>query len=385
MMSKYTAIDPVEFAADLIRCPSVTPKEAGALDLLQTQLESLGFTCTRYPFEEVDNLYARLGTTAPNLCYAGHTDVVPVGDEKDWHHNPFGGKIEDGNLWGRGASDMKGGIASYVSAIAALRAEGWTPKGSLSFLITGDEEGPAVNGTKRVLQAITDAGEKIDHCLVGEPTNPDSLGEMIKIGRRGSLNGVITASGKQGHVAYPDLAGNPVPALLNVLTAISSKKLDDGNDSFQPSNLEITSIDVNNPAHNVIPQSASAKFNIRFNTEHDGDDLVSWIEEEIAGVEKDFDGEIDADLRLPGLPFLTTPDHFTDLLVDAVKKVTGKTPDLSTSGGTSDARFITHYAPVVEFGLIGKTIHMVNEYARVDDIKNLTQIYKHLISSYFAS
>lgn len=384
-MSKYEQIDPVEFAADLIRCPSVTPKEAGALDLLQSKLEALGFTCTRYPFEEVDNLYARLGDQAPNLCYAGHTDVVPVGNAMDWRHNPFGGEIEDGSLWGRGASDMKGGIASYVAAVAALRAEGWSPKGSLSFLITGDEEGPALHGTKRVLDAITKAGEKIDHCLVGEPTNPNTLGEMIKIGRRGSLNGVITAMGTQGHVAYPDLAGNPVPALLKVLTALSSKKLDDGNDNFQPSNLEITSVDVNNPAHNVIPASASAKFNIRFNTEHDGQDLLRWIEREIAGVEKDFEGEIEADLRLPGLPFLTVPDHFTDLLVAAVEKITSKTPTLSTSGGTSDARFITNYAPVVEFGLIGKTIHMVNEHAAVDDIKNLTMIYKQLISSYFAS
>jgi succinyl-diaminopimelate desuccinylase len=384
-MSKYKAINPVEFAAELIRCPSVTPNDAGALDLMQTTLESLGFKCTRYPFEDVDNLYARLGDQAPNFCYAGHTDVVPIGNALDWRHNPFGGEIEDGKLWGRGAADMKGGIACFVAAVASLRAEGWSPAGSVSFLITGDEEGPAINGTTKVLDAITEAGEKIDHCLVGEPTNPNTLGEMIKIGRRGSLNGVITVTGTQGHVAYPDLAGNPVPALLKVLTALSSKQLDQGNASFQPSNLEITSVDVNNPAHNIIPQSATAKFNIRFNTEHKGEDLLHWINREIAGVQKDFDGQIDADLRLPGHPFLTTPGRFTDLLVDAVEQVTGKRPQLSTSGGTSDARFITHFAPVAEFGLIGATIHKVNEHAAIKDIKNLSEIYKALLMSYFAS
>ncbi|NNC35901.1 MAG: succinyl-diaminopimelate desuccinylase [Acidimicrobiales bacterium] len=384
-MSKPNVINPVQFAADLIRCPSVTPKNAGALDLLQDALEELGFNCTRYPFEEVDNLYARLGTKAPNFCYAGHTDVVPVGDASDWEHEPFGGLIRDGILWGRGAADMKGGIASFVAAVSANLADGWTPNGSISFLITGDEEGPAVNGTVKVLDAIAARGEKIDHCLVGEPTNPNTLGAMIKIGRRGSLNGVITATGTQGHVAYPDLAGNPVPALLKVLTALTTKKLDDGNENFQPSNLEVTSIDVNNPAHNVIPAAATAKFNIRFNTEHDGQDLLRWINREIAGVEKEFEGKIEADLRLPGLPFLTTPCRFTDTLSEAVKSVTGRKPELSTSGGTSDARFITNFAPVVEFGLIGATIHKVNEHARVEDIENLTEIYKRLLIAYFAS
>ena len=384
-MSKLIAIDPVEFAADLIRCPSVTPAEAGALDLMQRTLESLGFICTRYPFDEVDNLYARLGTTAPNFCYAGHTDVVPVGDAQDWDRDPFGGQVEDGILWGRGAADMKGGIASFVAAVAANLSEGWTPNGSISFLITGDEEGPAVNGTVKVLDAITDAGEKIDHCLVGEPTNPNTLGEMIKIGRRGSLNGVITATGTQGHVAYPTLASNPVPALLKVLTALTSRTLDEGNENFQPSNLEVTSVDVNNPAHNVIPATAKAKFNIRFNTEHKGQDLLDWINQEVTKVAQDFDGKIGADLRLPGLPFLTTPCKFTDIMAETVESVTGRKTELSTSGGTSDARFITNFAPVVEFGLIGATIHKVNEHARVDDIKNLTEIYKRLLINYFAS
>ena len=384
-MSKPKLINPVEFAAELIRCASVTPKDAGALDLMQSTLENLGFNCTRYPFAEVDNLYARLGSDAPNFCYAGHTDVVPVGNADDWDRDPFGGQVEDGILWGRGAADMKGGIACFVAAVAANLSDGWTPNGSISFLITGDEEGPAINGTVKVLDAITAVGEKIDHCLIGEPTNPNTLGEMIKIGRRGSLNGVITVIGTQGHVAYPDLAGNPVPVLLKVLTALTSKKLDDGNENFQPSNLEVTSVDVNNPAHNVIPANAKAKFNIRFNTEHDGQDLLRWIKEEIADVEKNFDGKIEADLRLPGLPFLTTPSQFTDTLSEAVESVTGRKSELSTSGGTSDARFITHFAPVVEFGLIGATIHKINEHARVEDMENLTEIYKRLLIAYFKS
>ncbi|PHR93717.1 MAG: succinyl-diaminopimelate desuccinylase [Robiginitomaculum sp.] len=378
----YT-LDPLSLATALIRCPSVTPKDAGALDVLQTSLEELGFVCTRYPFEEVDNLYARLGTEAPNLCYAGHTDVVPVGNASEWRHNPFGGDISEGKLWGRGAADMKGGIAAFVAAVAQQLETGWKPAGSISFLITGDEEGPALNGTTKVLDAITQAGEVIDHCLVGEPTNPNILGEMVKIGRRGSLNGVITVNGTQGHVAYPDLAGNPVPVLLKILTAFSVKALDGGNDNFQPSNLEITSIDVNNPTHNIIPKSASAKFNIRFNTEHTGESLLAWIREEIASVQDGFDGTIEADLAVPGSPFLTTPCRFTDTISAAIKDVTGKTPQLSTSGGTSDARFITHFAPVVEFGLIGKTIHQVDEHAEVEDIKNLCEIYKVFLVRYF--
>ncbi len=380
----YT-LDPVSFAQDLIRCQSITPLEAGALDLMQTTLEALGFVCTRYPFGEVDNLYARLGTSAPNFCYAGHTDVVPVGNASEWNHDPFGGEVSGGKLWGRGAADMKGGIAAFVGAVSALLGTGWIPKGSISFLITGDEEGPALNGTKKVLTAITDAGEIIDHCLVGEPTNPNVLGEMVKIGRRGSLNGVITVIGTQGHVAYPDLAGNPVPVLLKLLTEFATKKLDDGNDNFQPSNLEITSVDVNNPAHNVIPHSASAKFNIRYNTEHTGDDLLAWLMDEVDLVRQGFDGKIETDLTVPGNPFLTTPCAFSDKLSAAIFDVTGRTPELSTSGGTSDARFITHFAPVIEFGLIGKTIHQVNEYADIEDIHNLCKIYQSLLRKYFAS
>lgn len=391
-MPKTNTIDSIDLARALIRCPSVTPADAGALGVLQDALESMGFVCTRYPFgageARVDNLYARLGTGAPNFCYAGHVDVVPAGGNKSdataWRHDPFGGETHDGKLWGRGAADMKGGIAAFVAAVSAFLAEHNEFEGSISFLITGDEEGPALNGTKKVLAAITEAGEIIDHCLVGEPTNPNTLGEMIKIGRRGSLNGVLRVIGTQGHVAYPDLAGNPVPTLLKLLTALSSKKLDDGNENFQPSNLEITTIDVANPAHNVIAGTATAKFNIRFNTEHTGEDLLAWIDDEIKLVGQGFDGCIKADLSVPGHPFLTRPCAFTNQLSKAVKDVTGRTPELSTSGGTSDARFITNYAPVVEFGLIGKTIHKVNEHAKIADIKNLSQIYKAFLVRYFA-
>ncbi|MCF6219885.1 MAG: succinyl-diaminopimelate desuccinylase [Robiginitomaculum sp.] len=382
-------IDPIDLARELIRCQSITPADAGALGVLQDVLEGMGFRCTRYPFgqgaEKVDNLYARLGTGAPNMCYAGHVDVVPIGDVGAWRQDPFGGVIEDGKLWGRGAADMKGGIAAFVASVSEFLADGSAFSGSISFLITGDEEGPAVNGTRKVLEAISAAGEIIDHCLVGEPTNPNRLGEMIKIGRRGSLNGVLTVIGTQGHVAYPDLAGNPVPTLLKLLTALSSKKLDDGNKNFQPSNLEITSIDVDNPAHNIIAGAARAKFNIRFNTEHTGDDLLDWINTEIEIAGRGFDGRIEAELSVPGHPFLTKPCALSEKLALAVEDITGRKPELSTSGGTSDARFITHYAPVVEFGLIGKTIHQVNEHAKIADIKSLKQIYKAFLVRYFAA
>ena len=390
-MSKHKKIDPVEFAAELIRCPSVTPADQGALDVLQSALESMGFVCTRYPFgrdgdegERVDNLYARLGTDAPNFCYAGHTDVVPVGEAQSWDEDPFSGAVKDGVLWGRGAADMKGGIAAYVGAVSALLAEGWTPKGSLSFLITGDEEGPAINGTEKLLQAITEAGEVIDHCLVGEPTNPTELGQQIKNGRRGSLNAKITVTGQQGHVAYPDLASNPVPKLMELMSAVSARKLDDGNSGFQPSNLEVTTLDVGNTAHNVIAKSAYGQFNIRFNTEHRGDDLKAWIMDEVAKAQNGFDGQIDAVLRVTGEAFLTQPSSFTDILQDSVEAVIGVRPELSTAGGTSDARYITHYAPVAEFGLIGATMHKVNERVNVSDVESLSRIYAEVLRRYFA-
>lgn len=390
-MTIMPPIDPVDFAAQLIRCPSVTPADKGALDALQSALEGMGFTCMRYPFgadgdegARVDNLYARLGSAAPNFCFAGHTDVVPIGEAEGWDVDPFAGEIKDGVLWGRGVADMKGGIAAFVAAVSQLLSEGWTPKGSISFLITGDEEGPAINGTEKLLEAITKAGETIDHCLVGEPTNPTALGQQIKNGRRGSLNAKITVTGQQGHVAYPDLASNPVPVMMDLLTRLTARKLDDGNSGFQPSNLEVTSIDVGNTAHNVIPKTAKAQFNIRFNTEHKGDDLKAWIETIVADVAKTFDGEIDAMLRVTGEAFLTQPCEFTDILQASVTSVLGAPAALSTAGGTSDARYITHYAPVAEFGLIGATMHKVNERVAVSDIFSLSQIYREILLRYFA-
>ena len=386
-MKKTPHIDPVEFASALIKRPSVTPADAGALDTLQSGLQSLGFVCTRYPFGEgearVDNLYARLGTDAPNFCFAGHTDVVPAGDESKWSQDPFAGDIKDGQLLGRGAADMKGAIAAFVGAVSELLSSGWTPKGSISFLITGDEEGPAINGTKKLLVAIDEAGEVIDHCLVGEPTNPNQMGEMVKNGRRGSFNADITVTGKQGHVAYPHLGINPVPTLLGILNKLQTRHLDDGSEFFQPSNLEITTVDVGNPTENMIPETAKARFNVRFNVEHSGAALTEWLEGILAEARQDFDGTVEAEIRISGESFLTPPGKLTDILQDAAERVLGRRPELSTSGGTSDARFITNYAPVAEFGLVGATMHQVNERVDVADIQTLTAIYKDVLQSYF--
>jgi succinyl-diaminopimelate desuccinylase len=385
---QVTPFDPVTFAAALIRRPSITGTDAGALNTLQEQLEALGFVCKRYPFGEgkefVDNLYARLGKDAPNFCFAGHTDVVPTGDAAKWAAEPFAGEVKDGQLWGRGAADMKGAIAAFVGAVSDLLAMGWTPKGSISFLITGDEEGPAQNGTKKLLPAIAADGEVIDHCLVGEPTNPDQMGEMIKNGRRGSINTVLTVTGKQGHVAYPHRAVNPVPKLIEILSELTSRALDDGSEFFQPSNLEVTTIDVGNVAENVIPETATARFNIRFNIHHSSASLTEWIESVVTKHQDGFDGEISTSIRVSGESFLTQPSGFTDIIQDAVEHVCGRRPALSTTGGTSDARFITHYAPVVEFGLVGATMHQVNERVDISDIQTLTQIYRHVLKAYFA-
>ena len=387
-MTKPSRIDPVDFASALIKRPSVTPADAGALDTLQHELEAMGFVCTRYPFGEgdarVDNLYARLGTAAPNFCFAGHTDVVPAGDESKWSQDPFAGQIKDGELLGRGAADMKGAIAAFVGAVSELLSTGWTPNGSMSFLITGDEEGPAINGTKKLLIAIDEAGETIDHCLVGEPTNPNQMGEMVKNGRRGSFNADITVTGQQGHVAYPHLGINPVPTLLGILGMLQSRHLDDGSEFFQPSNLEITTVDVGNPTENMIPETARARFNIRFNVAHSGASLTDWLENILADAREGFDGTVEAEIRISGESFLTPPGKLTDILQDAVEAVTGRRPALSTSGGTSDARFITNYAPVAEFGLVGATMHQVNERVDVADIVTLTAIYKDVLKRYFA-
>ena len=378
-------IDSVRFAQDLIRAPSVTPDDGTALDVLQTALTALGFKCERFPFGDVDNLYARLGRESPVLAFAGHTDVVPTGNESEWTHAPFSGELEDGILWGRGAADMKGAIAAFAGAVGAHIDQHGTPPGSIAFLITGDEEGPAINGTVKLMEALQARGERFDQVLVGEPTNPHKLGETIKIGRRGSLNGVITVTGRQGHVAYPELADNPIPALLKLLDRLLARELDEGAPHFQASNLEVTSMDVGNEPHNVIPGTARAKFNIRFNTAHKGDDLKRWIEDEATAIDIDFGGHIDLDLTVTGEAFLSRPGPFVSLLQDAAEAETGRRPALTTGGGTSDARFIRNYADVCEFGLVGATMHQIDERVPVEDVEALTRIYARVIKDYFSA
>jgi len=380
-----TNIDPVELTQALIRCPSVTPVDEGALGVVEGALKPLGFVCHRLPFSapdtpDVDNLYARLGTSGPNLCFAGHTDVVPVGDEAAWTHPPFGAEIHDGVLYGRGAVDMKTGIACFIAATSRFLSEqGADFKGSLSYLITGDEEGPAINGTVKVLEWMETQGEVMDACIVGEPTNTTCLGETIKIGRRGSLNGYITQHGTQGHVAYPQYADNPLPKLIKLLDKLSSTPLDDGNAHFQPSNLEVVTIDTGNPATNVIPNSATATFNVRFNDTYSPDTLKAWIKDRLDETGDNYEIEFDAS----GDSFLTPPGLLSDAMSQAITKVTGKTAELSTSGGTSDARFIKNYCAVAEFGLMNKTAHKVDECARTDDIRALADIYLDMIRGYF--
>jgi len=381
-----TAIDPVALTRDLIRCPSVTPEEAGALDLLQRVLTGLGFTCHRLPFSapgtpDVDNLYARIGTSGPHFCFAGHSDVVPVGERKAWSVEPFAADVIDGTIYGRGASDMKGAIAAFVSAAAGYLGEARGRRGSISLLITGDEEGPSINGTEKVLQWMQANGEIPDVCVVGEPTNPLALGEMVKNGRRGSLTGHLTVMGAQGHVAYPQLADNPIPRLAKMLVAITGEKLDSGNNAFQASNLEVTTVDVGNPTTNVIPAKATAVFNIRFNTEWTPERLIGWLRAKFDGV----GGAYEFKPMVNSKPFLTEPGPFTDLLLGAIEGVTGKRAELSTTGGTSDARFVKDYCPVAEFGLIGQTMHKVDERARVEDIQALAGIYRHVLDRFFAT
>lgn len=352
---------------------------------MQTVLEELGFVCHRLPFSDtdtpdVDNLYARLGEASPNFCFAGHTDVVPLGNPDAWSVDPFGGEVIDGVLYGRGATDMKSAIAAFVEAIRRFldRQDGGFG-GSISLLITGDEEGPAINGTEKVLDWMAANGETIDVCLVGEPTNPQKLGDMIKIGRRGSLSGVLTVTGVQGHTAYPHLADNPLPRLVKMLDAIAGTPLDDGTDHFQPSNLQLTSVDVGNAATNVIPAEATARFNIRFNDLHTGESLTQWLHDRCAEV----GGAYDLAVKVSGEAFLTPPGAFSELLRTVVADVTGMEPDLSTSGGTSDARFIKNHCPVAEFGLVGQTMHKVDERIAVADVEALTEIYEAVLDGYF--
>ena len=373
------SIDPVELAQALIRRPSVTPADEGAMDVLQRQLESLGFACRRMKFGEIENLYAKRGTARPNLCFAGHTDVVPVGDDAAWTAGPFEAEIKDGVLYGRGAVDMKSAIAAFVSAVGNMPEH----PGSISFLITGDEEGVAEDGTVRVVQTLQAEGEIIDHCIVGEPTSASLLGDMVKIGRRGSINAWIAVDGVQGHVAYPHRAANPIPVMIDILSRLQSRVLDEGYTGFQPSNLEVTTVDVGNTATNVIPATARARVNIRFNPAHQGKDLQAWIEAECREAAEGFSGRVEALCKVSGEAFLTQPGPFTDVIVAAVGEATGRVPELSTTGGTSDARFIRALCPVVEFGLVGSTMHQVDERVPVQEIHYLADAYTALIRRYF--
>ncbi|WP_031555575.1 succinyl-diaminopimelate desuccinylase [Parvularcula oceani] len=366
---------PVALAADLIRCPSVTPAEGGALDLLQGWLEALGFTVRRLPFGEVDNLWAERGEGGPRLCFAGHTDVVPPGDEAGWRTPPFEPVVRGGLLHGRGASDMKGAVAAFVAAVA--QAEEAPP---LALLITGDEEGAALDGTKRALAAIEAEGLGFDHCLVGEPTNPGTLGEMMKVGRRGSCNAVLTVTGRQGHVAYPHNAANPLPALLRALGALTGTPLDEGYARFQPSNLELTAWGTPQTAENVIPGMAWARFNVRFNPSWTGESLVRELERRIDEALPGWEWTLAP--RVSGEAFLTEDEEFTALIAGAAEAETGLRPEPSTAGGTSDARFLSRHAPTVEFGLVGETMHQTNERVATADIETLARIYGRILAGY---
>jgi succinyl-diaminopimelate desuccinylase len=381
--------DALSIARELLRCRSVTPADAGALGVLETILKAAGFEVHRISFSEpgaadIDNLYARIGNQAPHISFAGHTDVVPAGDETAWSHGAFAGDVKDGLLYGRGAVDMKGGIACSVAAVLDyLASHNGKPNGSISFLITGDEEDVAVNGTIKLLEWVAGRGDKLDHCVLGEPSNVEVLGDCIKIGRRGSQSGTLFVDGIQGHVAYPQRANNPVPDISRLIVALSDEPLDHGSAQFQASNLEFTSVDVGNAATNVIPGQARAKFNIRFNDNHSHESLRQLVEQRLA---KAAGNRIRA--RIVWEPsnsnvFVTKPGAFTDLAVAAIEDVTGRKPELSTSGGTSDARFISRYCPVIEFGLVGQTMHQIDERTPVSDLEKLTKIYRGVLERYF--
>ena len=379
-------MDPIDLSQALIRCPSVTPADEGAMDVLQSALEELGFTCHRLPFAtgnapEVQNLYARIGDRAPNFCFAGHTDVVPVGDANEWSVDPFAAEIKGDRLYGRGASDMKTAIAGFAAAAARFlesRDNGFP--GSISLMITGDEEGEAVNGTVKVLEWLREKGEVLDACLVGEPTNPETLGDMIKIGRRGSMTAFLTVHGASGHAAYPHLADNPVERLVKMLSAVLDKPLDDGTEHFQTSTAVVTTIDVGNPVANVIPARAEARINVRFNDLHTGAGVETLLRRRL----DDIGGDCDLDARVSGEPFLFPPGPLSNLVAGAVEKATGKRPEFSTAGGTSDARFIKDHCPVCEYGMTNQTAHKADENALVSDIQLLSDIYQSVLDGFFA-
>ena len=381
-------INELQLAKELIRFPTITPIDAGIMKFLEKKLKTLGFKTKILEFREknnkpVKNLYARLGNKGPNFCYAGHLDVVPAGDLKNWTVNPFKPSVKKGHLIGRGANDMKSSVAAFVSAVSNFISKGSQFNGSISLLITGDEEGVAINGTKKVVEYLRKKKEKIDFCLVGEPTNPNKLGEMIKIGRRGSMTGKLTIIGIQGHVAYPDRANNPSTALVQILKELKEIKFDKGTKDFQPTNLEITKINIDNFADNVIPGLASAKFNIRFNNKHSSNSIKTKIDKVIKRISKKNKSKFNIDYSVSGEAFLTKPNHTTYMIQDEIKKITKIKPKLSTTGGTSDARFIRKIAPCLEFGLVGKTMHKVDEAVSLSDLKKLTLIYSNILKNYF--
>jgi succinyl-diaminopimelate desuccinylase len=383
---RNAALDPAAIAAELIRRPSVTPKDEGALAIVVGYLEGLGFKCHRLVFGDggnaIVNLYARLGSGRPNLCFAGHTDVAPPGPREAWSLDPFGADLRDGALWGRGAVDMKGAIAAFIAAAQRWLAErGSGFDGSLSLLITGDEEGIGVNGTKRVLEWLAARGETLDACVVGEPTSANTLGDMIKIGRRGSLTGRLAVHGIQGHTAYPQLADNAAHRLVAILRTLTSAELDQGSAHFPPSTLQVSTIDIGNPASNVIPGQAQAVFNIRFNDCWTGQSLTHWLAEEIERADEG--GSRTLDISVSGESFLVAPGIVSDPLAEAIRRVTGGAPELSTTGGTSDARFIHDYCPVAEFGLVGQTMHKIDERVDLADLAALTEIYRTFLDLFF--
>jgi succinyl-diaminopimelate desuccinylase len=383
-------INELTLAKELIKYPSVTPKDAGAIGFLVKQLKKLGFNCKILEFKDknkkskpIKNIYARLGKKSPNFCYAGHTDVVPPGNIEDWTVNPFKPTIKKNHLIGRGANDMKSSIACFVSAVEKFLKNKKELNGSISFLITGDEEGLAINGTKKVVEYLKKRKEKIDFCIVGEPTNPNKLGEMIKIGRRGSISGSIIISGSQGHVAYPHLSNNPINTLIKICKKLNEQKLDKGNKNFQPSNLEFTSINVDNKATNVIPGTAKAQFNIRFNNLHTSNTLKKKISSIVKNMSKKSKCKFKIDYHVSGESFLTKPNKTIFMAKNIIKKITKITPVFSTTGGTSDARFIRKISPCLEFGLVNKTMHKIDECVSLKDLKNLTKIYQNILEDYF--
>ena len=389
-MNVIDPTDPIALTQALIRCESVTPADSGALAVVEKALTATGFACKRMTFTapgtpDIDNLYARRGTAIPNLCFAGHTDVVPAGDATAWTTNPFAAQIRDGVLYGRGAVDMKGAIACFIAASARFLKANPNAPGSLSFLITGDEEGPSINGTEKVLGWLAERGEQLDACLVGEPSNPNALGDEIKIGRRGSMNGELVVHGKQGHAAYPAKADNPLPKLVRILDRLCSQSIDTGTANFEASNLQVTILDVPNTATNVIPSVARARFNVRYNDLHTRAKMEAWVALQCEAGANALNARYDLTFSGTGDVFLTKPGLLVETLSQAVQTITGRTPALTTGGGTSDARFIYTHCPVVEFGLVNTTIHQVDERVPLADLENLTAIYERFIANYFAT